>query len=72
MGDNNNDSNDSRGDIGFVPEENFIAKAQFIFFSNKVLLFTWGGHDALPRIHLWEWLTSIRWSRLFYNVYSIN
>ena len=35
MGDNRNESDDSRSNLGFVPFENFIAKAQFIFFSTK-------------------------------------
>ena len=37
LGDNRDQSNDSRIDLGFVPFENFIAKAQFIWFSTKIL-----------------------------------
>jgi len=49
MGDNRDDSQDSRwtDDLGYVPMENLIGKAEFIFFS-------WDGDD-----------NSVRWNRFF-------
>lgn len=56
MGDNRDNSNDSRKDIGFVPLENIEGKARILFYS----------HDDTTR---WynpiSWITSIRWKRLF-------
>lgn len=34
MGDNRDNSSDSRSKVGFVPKENLIGRAEFIFFSN--------------------------------------
>jgi signal peptidase I len=58
MGDNRDNSADSRvmdGGIGFVPIENLVGRAEFIFFSI----------DARePWWEFWEWPFEIRWSRL--------
>ncbi len=56
MGDNRDRSDDSRVNVGFVPFENLIGKARFLFFSHN-------DKDAwyLP----WTWPKKIRWSRLF-------
>jgi signal peptidase I len=58
MGDNRDNSLDSRvlSEVGYVPFENFIGKAQIIFFSI-------GGGE--PAWHIWNWPRSVRWSRLF-------
>jgi signal peptidase I len=58
MGDNRDDSLDSRvsSGVGYVPFENFIGKAQIIFFSIG---------DGEPAWHIWSWPQSIRWGRLF-------
>lgn len=71
MGDNRNESNDSRLDIGFVPSENLIAKAQFILFSTEELL--WLDHGGFMKQieQIYHWLASIRWSRLFHSVYGL-
>jgi signal peptidase I len=58
MGDNRDNSQDSRvmSQVGYVPLENIIGRAQFIFFS------------VLEGDHAWEvwrWPWSVRWSRLF-------
>jgi signal peptidase I len=61
MGDNRDDSSDSRfqNDLGFVPMENLVGRAQFIFFS----------FDAqYPWYEFWEWPFEIRWSRLMKGV----
>jgi signal peptidase I len=58
MGDNRDDSADSRAPsgVGYVPFENFVGRAQIIFFSIG---------DGEPAWHIWSWPWSARWSRLF-------
>jgi signal peptidase I len=58
LGDNRDNSTDSRvlSQVGYVPLENLIGRAQFVFFSIR------GG------IHPWEvqdWPANMRWERLF-------
>ena len=56
MGDNRDNSKDSRfADVGFIPYENIIGKAQFIFFSLENSRF----------IEIWKWPNSIRYNRIF-------
>jgi signal peptidase I len=57
MGDNRDNSLDSRvpSAVGYVPFENFIGKAQIVFFSIG---------DGEPAWHIWSWPWSVRWSRL--------
>jgi signal peptidase I len=55
MGDNRDNSADSRFSVGFVPAENLIGRANIIFFSIA---------GASP-LELWKWPTSMRASRLF-------
>ncbi len=57
MGDNRDNSTDSRvlSDVGYVPYENLVGKAQIIWFSLQE------GHQALM---VWEWPWSVRWNRL--------
>jgi signal peptidase I len=58
MGDNRDNSQDSRflDKVGYVPVENFVGKADVIFFSFKP-------EAALSRP--WEWPFEIRWPRFF-------
>jgi signal peptidase I len=57
MGDNRDNSTDSRfSQVGMVPFENIVGKAQIIFFS------VFEGERAWQ---LWRWPVSVRWSRLF-------
>ena len=58
MGDNRDNSTDSRDEasVGPVPFENFVGRAEIIFFSIDEGASWW---------KVWEWPTSIRWSRLF-------
>lgn len=58
MGDNRDNSQDSRytGEVGFVPVENFVGRADMLFFSVQ--------SDA-TLFKIWEWPFKIRWSRFF-------
>ena len=70
MGDNRDQSGDSRYQLGFVPFENLIAKAQFIFLSTGEVFWDakLGIIDQLARF--WTWLSSIRFNRLFKGMYE--
>ena len=60
MGDNRDNSTDSRDpDVGFVPFENFVGRAEIIFFSIDEGASLW---------RIWEWPQSIRWSRMFQSI----
>ncbi len=61
MGDNRDNSTDSRvgqneGGVGPVPFENFVGRAEVIFFSVEEGDAAW---------QFWKWPWSVRWSRLF-------
>ena len=56
MGDNRDRSDDSRISVGFVPKENLIGKAKFLFFSHNDK-----GEFWTP----WTWYKAIRWDRIF-------
>jgi len=60
MGDNRDNSLDSRDmssqGVGYVPYENFVGRAEVIFFSVEEDSAAW---------KIWEWPWSVRWSRLF-------
>jgi len=58
MGDNRDRSADSRvlSQVGYVPLDNLIGKAEARFFSIK---------DNRPPWALWEWPANVRWDRMF-------
>jgi signal peptidase I len=57
MGDNRHNSTDSRfPQVGYVPFENIVGRAQLIFFSV---------HEGERAWEVWRWPFSVRWSRLF-------
>jgi signal peptidase I len=62
MGDNRDNSLDSRvlNAVGFVPIENLVGRAEFIFFSVD-------GTD--PWWEVWQWPFEIRWTRLFSGIH---
>jgi signal peptidase I len=58
MGDNRDNSTDSRvlSQVGYVPYENLIGRAQIIFFSIRDDTHAW---------EVWRWPWAVRWERLF-------
>jgi len=61
MGDNRDNSQDSRvlSAVGYVPAENLVGKAQFLFFSTDGSAHLW---------EFWKWPFAIRYFRLFHGV----
>jgi len=60
MGDNRDNSDDSRAGVGYVPFENFVGKAEIIFFST----------DGSARIwEVWKWPFAIRYDRVGHFTY---
>jgi len=56
MGDNRDDSLDSRfPEVGYVPFENLIGRAEIIFFSVRQHARLW---------QFWNWPADVRWSRI--------
>ena len=62
MGDNRDNSTDSRDQqaVGMVPFENFVGKAQIIFFSIEEDASAW---------RIWEWPWTVRWERIFNTIH---
>ena len=58
MGDNRDNSTDSRvlSQVGYVPFENIIGRAQIVFFSIAEGERAW---------QIWRWPFAVRWARLF-------
>ncbi len=58
MGDNRDNSRDSRftGEVGQVPAENLVGRAELLFFSTNGAARFW---------EVWKWPRTIRYSRLF-------
>jgi signal peptidase I len=61
MGDNRDNSQDSRvlSAVGYVPAENLVGRAQFLFFSTDGSAHWW---------EIWKWPFAIRYRRLFHGV----
>ncbi len=55
MGDNRDNSLDSRSKVGYVPLENLVGRAEIIFFSTNGSARFW---------ELWKWPITIRYGRL--------
>ncbi|CBI76201.1 Signal peptidase I [Bartonella clarridgeiae 73] len=62
MGDNRDNSDDSRLGVGYIPDENLIGRANLIFFSIS------NGSSAWQ---IWRWPFDVRWDRLFSFVHNI-
>nr|WP_153451289.1 signal peptidase I [Sinorhizobium fredii] len=56
MGDNRDNSSDSRFDVGFVPAENLVGRASMIFFSLG---------NGTSFLKIWNWPANLRYDRLF-------
>ena len=55
MGDNRDNSDDSRAEVGYVPFENLVGKAEILFFST----------DGSARLwEIWKWPLAIRYERM--------
>ena len=63
MGDNRDNSTDSRflSEVGYVPFDNFLGKAEVRFFSIK---------DNQNPWFVWNWPGNVRWDRMFQSVYD--
>lgn len=59
MGDNRDNSLDSRFGVGYVPFENLVGRANIIFFSIA---------DKASPLEIWKWPTDVRFGRLFSSV----
>jgi signal peptidase I len=56
MGDNRDNSSDSRASVGFVPAENLVGRADRLFFSTDGTARFW---------EVWKWPSATRFSRFF-------
>ncbi len=69
VGDNRDDSGDSRTILGYVPFENFIAKGRFVIFSTKQWLWVDSANVSQNLMQIWgrilPWFSSIRVNRIF-------
>ncbi|MDR0741561.1 MAG: signal peptidase I, partial [Rickettsiales bacterium] len=54
MGDNRDNSNDSRADVGFVPRDNLLGKVWFTWYSHNY-------YSLMPAV--WDWGSKMRWDR---------
>jgi signal peptidase I len=59
MGDNRDNSNDSRLDLGFVHQDHAIGKAEYILFSNEFSI-----------LNFFNWLTGFRKDRFIRSLYN--
>ena len=61
MGDNRDNSTDSRvlNNVGYVPAQNLIGRAEFLFFSHN---------SSAPWWQVWRWPWAIRFGRIFQGV----
>jgi signal peptidase I len=63
MGDNRDNSSDSRdpnGGVGYVPAENLVGRAEFLFFSTDGSAHFW---------EIWKWPFAIRYGRPFEGIH---
>lgn len=66
LGDNRDQSGDSRSELGFVPFENFISKAQFVLFSFEKNLWLDDPLSFDQILQVGRWIASFRLKRLIH------
>lgn len=54
MGDNRDNSGDSRADIGYVSRDNLLGKVWFVWYSHNYYA---------PMLSIWNWNSKMRWTR---------
>ncbi|MBR1380820.1 MAG: signal peptidase I [Alphaproteobacteria bacterium] len=54
MGDNRDNSADSRADVGFVPRDNILGRVWFVWYSHNYYA---------PMLAIWTWSAKMRWNR---------
>ena len=61
MGDNRDNSQDSRvrPEVGFIPKNNFVGRAEILFFSTNGKARFW---------EIWNWPIAIRFGRFFQDI----
>lgn len=69
IGDNRDNSGDSRYQLGTVPFRNFIAKGRFIIFSTGQHLWDSSLSFFEQIANIGTWFSSIRWSRIYSKLY---
>lgn len=65
MGDNRDNSSDSRvpnSGVGFVPMENLVGRAEFLFFSTDGSAEWW---------QFWRWFQAARFGRMFRSIHAV-
>ena len=69
LGDNRDNSGDSRYQLQTVDPRNFIAKGRFILFSTKIPLWdsSSGFFEQIARVG--DWISSIRFNRISNSLY---
>ena len=60
MGDNRDHSADSRADVGYVPAENLVGRAEFLFFSTD---------GSASILQFWRWPFATRFERFFNGIH---
>lgn len=62
MGDNRDNSEDSRFSLGYIPFDELLGRANYIFFSLR---------DNVPGYAIWNWFGHIRTNKIFTKVNSL-